>query len=132
MEYIKIVKNYRLIDQIGSGGFSRVFIAVNTDNNDIVAIKMIEIKLLKSHNLELLKNEVNILLNMDHPNIIKLKDFVKTNKHYYLVFEYCNGGDISDFLLTNGPIPEPVVQFYMKSIINGLNEIHSEGILISK
>ena len=50
---------------------------------------------------ELIDSEIEILSNMEHPNIIKFYGYTKRDGIYYLRMEYCNGGDVYDFLKGN-------------------------------
>jgi calcium-dependent protein kinase len=45
---------------------------------------------------EKLFSELNILKNLDHPNIIKLYELYQDSKNYYLITEYCCGGELFD------------------------------------
>ena len=45
---------------------------------------------------EFLQNEISILKSIDNPNIIKLFEIFKTQNNYYIVYEYCNGGNLED------------------------------------
>ena len=40
--------------------------------------------------------EVSILRSLDHPNIVKLFELYQDKKYYYLVTEYCRGGELFD------------------------------------
>ena len=48
--------------------------------------------------MKYLKNEINILQSLKHPNIVKYDDIKKTKKHFYIVMDYCNGGELSEAL----------------------------------
>ena len=81
-----------------------------------------------------LKNEIAILRELNHKNIVKLEDVKITKKHYYLVMEYCNGGSLSDCLnkyqeLYNKTFSEEIVQYLMRQIIQGLKYIHNKNII---
>jgi serine/threonine-protein kinase ULK/ATG1 len=49
----------------------------------------------------IIEKEIDILLKLDHPNVIKLLDFKKTSNHYYLVFEFCEYGDLDQYIRKN-------------------------------
>jgi serine/threonine protein kinase len=78
-----------------------------------------------------LKKEIKILQHYNHQNIIKLKDIIKTKKHYYLFFDFCNGGNLlenlENYQLKYGvPFPQEIVQILLKQIVAGLKIIHDE------
>jgi serine/threonine protein kinase len=41
-----------------------------------------------------LKNEINIMSKINSPNLVKLHDCQRTENNFYLIMEYCNGGDL--------------------------------------
>lgn len=53
---------------------------------------------LSEENMELIDKEIEILLALNHPNIIKLIDFKKTVNNWYLIFEYCELGDLEKYM----------------------------------
>lgn len=55
---------------------------------------------------DMLKSEIVILKTADHPNIVRLYEIYEDDKYIHLVMELCTGGDLLDFLIYNGPIPE--------------------------
>ena len=74
--------------------------------------------------------EANIIKSIEHPNIVHLHDNFTTNKHYYLVFELCEQGDLETCLMEYyGPrIPEETAQRIIYCIADAVFLIHSRGI----
>lgn len=98
MKYKK-VENYILEEVIGKGQFGNVYKGYNQVNGQQVAVKSIKRSMLKDRNmLKLLENEISILKNCENDNIIKLIDLKKTSNNIYLVLEYCEDGNLEDFL----------------------------------
>lgn len=54
----------------------------------------------------MLFNEINILKEIDHPNIVKMYEFFEDDKRYYLVTEICKGGELFDEVLQRGKFSE--------------------------
>ena len=50
-------------------------------------------------NLALLEQELNILLSVDHPYIVKFYEAFLDHKYVHFVMEFCNGGDLADKLM---------------------------------
>ena len=69
---------------------------------------------------ETLKKEVDISKLLNHPNIVRLYDYIKTENNNYLVFEYCGGGDLRGFLKEKRRLSEPIAQRFMKQIASAL------------
>ncbi|OWK14013.1 ULK1 [Cervus elaphus hippelaphus] len=85
-------------DLIGHGAFAVVFKGRHREKHDLeVAVKCINKKnLAKSQTL--LGKEIKILKELKHENIVALYDFQEMANSVYLVMEYCNGGDLADYL----------------------------------
>ena len=100
----KIVENYVLERKIGSGQFGDVYKGYNRLNNQDVAVKVVQRKLIKGKKKysgkfnQLLENEIKVLRTCNNENIIKLYDIKKTANNFYLILEYCNEGDLNDYL----------------------------------
>lgn len=59
-------------------------------------MKIINKKYLAEEEKMKLLNEIDILKQLDHPNILKLYEFFQDQKRYFLVTELCNGGELFD------------------------------------
>ena len=84
--------------------------------------------------MKYLKNEVIILQHFDHPNITKYVDVKKSKKHFYIMMEYSNGGELSQALEKyqekyGRSFPEEIVQHFMRQIISAFKYIHSLNII---
>ena len=69
-----------------------------------------------------------------HPNLVGLIELKKTKSHFYLVMEFCNGGDLTSCLKKymqyyNKPFSEEIVQYLMRQIVSGLDALHSRNFL---
>ena len=129
------VNDYILIKSIGQGSFGEVFLSKKSNNPKLYAIKKINTSVLKSKNvIKYLDNETNIMKQLDHENIIKLHESLKTIHNIYLVMDHINGGSLSDFLsqykLKEGiAFPQKIIQHFVKQIVQGLIYIHSKNII---
>ena len=87
-----IIKDYNLFKKLGKGTFGEVFLTIKKNSSDFYATKVIDPKKMPNQRyLDYLENEMKIMKQLDHPNIIKLYDDIRTNDKYYLIIEYCNG-----------------------------------------
>ena len=130
------VDNLLLEKELGKGAFGEVYLTKIENDPALYATKVYDReKIEKSPDLfRYLKTEATILKNLNHPNIIKLKEVKKTKKHFYLVTELCNGGELSKALKKyqekyNRPFTEEIVQYLMRQIIDGINYLHSKNIM---
>jgi serine/threonine-protein kinase ULK/ATG1 len=123
---------YRIITKtpIGKGGFSVVYQAVDRFDN-IYAIKCIPLEKIKN-NTEKFLLELDISMKMKHPNIVKSYDVFKTNKNWYIVCEYCDGGTLSDFIKSlkcDTMERELICKNYLTQLKNALKYLYRNNIV---
>ena len=130
------VDNLFLEKSLGKGTFGEVFYTtIQGDNTPYATKKYDREKIEQSPDLfNYLKAEITILKNLDHPNIVKLKEVKKTKKHFYLVMEYCNGGELQSFLdkyqeKNKHAFTEEIVQYLMRQIMSDMYYLHSRNIM---
>lgn len=91
------IRNYVLKSVLGNGGFGIVYKATNTLYNLDFAVKVVcDPKDKASKITRSFDAEVNALLKLDHPNVIRLYDFFREDNYMFLVLEYCPGGTLED------------------------------------
>src|SRR5690349_19004039 len=78
---------YKIIKNLGDGTYGSVAQALNTQNNETVAIKKMKKKFYSWDECMSLR-EIKALRKLNHPNIVKLKEVIRVNNDLYLVFEY--------------------------------------------
>ncbi len=129
------IKGYKFMKEIGKNGTSKVFLASRIKDGKQCAIKKIDKSYLTDKRYKkYINNEIFILKNIDNEYTIKLYEMVTDLNNIYLVFEYCNGGDLEMCLkqqmkIYNEPFSQEVVQHIMKQIISGFVYLHSAQIL---
>lgn len=110
------------IEQIGSGGTSTVFKAINTENGQVVAVKAIDL----SHNeRNVIENEVEVQQSLKHENIVQIYRVVESRNWLYIVMEYINGGTLTD-ILTICTLTEENIAYFVKKILQALVIIHKQ------
>ena len=120
---------------LGKGSFGEVFLTKKEGKSGLFATKKMDRQFADQPKVhKYLKNEIEILRELNHKNIVKLEDVKITKDHYYLVMEYCNGGSLQDCLRDyqekyDKPFPEEIVQYLMKQIIQALKYIHNRNII---
>ncbi|KAK9297815.1 hypothetical protein QLX08_008584 [Tetragonisca angustula] len=106
---------YNTKDLIGHGAFAVVFRGRHRKKpNFVVAIKSITKKsLAKSQNL--LGKEIKILK--------------ESNYNVFLVMEYCNGGDLADYLSAKGTLSEDTIRVFLKQLAGAMKALHAKGVV---
>ena len=77
----------------------------------------------------MLESEIKVLKTCDNPHIIKLVALKKTPHNYYLVLEYCNGGDMLDKVKKKGKLPQDSVLRYLAQILNAFQTLVNHKIM---
>uniref|UniRef100_A0A8P4GML4 non-specific serine/threonine protein kinase n=1 Tax=Dicentrarchus labrax TaxID=13489 RepID=A0A8P4GML4_DICLA len=105
-------------DLIGHGAFAVVFKGRHKEKRDWeVAVKCINKKnLAKSQ--ALLGKEIKILKELKHENIVRLLDY-----------QYCNGGDLAEYLHSKGTLSEDTIRVFLQQIAQAMKVLQSKGIL---
>ncbi len=122
LEPNKIVGNYRysLDAFIGSGAFSKVYAGFDP-NGEMVAIKVIERRSLDRLLFDQLRNEILIMQNLKHPNIVRLYDVIETQNNIYVITEYCSDGDLESYLAKKRFFSEKEAIAIMKDVFRYLS-----------
>jgi len=130
-----IIKGYKLEQQIGKGVSSKVFLATRIKDGEKVAIKQIDKSFLQEKRYKkYINNEIFILKNINSEYTIKFYELMLDMNYLYLVFEYCNGGDLDKCLKLHlekyeKAFSQEVVQHIMRQVIAGFVYLHSSKIL---
>lgn len=114
---------------IGHGAFAVVFRGKSTKTpSNQVAIKSICKKNL-AKTQTLLGKEINILKELQHENIVRLLDCIETPTHVFLVMEFCNGGDLADYLQLKGTLSEETIRLFLIQIAAAIQVMSAKGIV---
>ena len=100
---------------------------MNKNTNLIRAMKVIP-KHNQKDNQEILR-EINILKNLDHPNVMKIYEFLEDENNYYLIQEFCDGGDLDTILNGKKIFCEFLVKYIMYQVFLAINYLHSNNIV---
>jgi len=93
---------YSQSDKVGEGNFSQVFKGVEQNTGMHVAVKVIKYSSLTTKIAEqLLRNEVTILKQLNHPNILKCHDVFSSKNNCYIVTDFYEGGDLEKLIFKN-------------------------------
>ena len=127
--------SYTIEKLLGEGSFGKVHLTRKEGDSKKYATKELDREEIDSSEAKkYLINEIRILQSLNHPNIVKFVDIKKTKKHYYIMMEFCNGGELSKnlekYMMKNGTaFPEELVQHFMRQIIDAFKYIHGKKII---
>ena len=130
------IDDISLIQYIDSGCFAETYISKKEGSIMLYATKKIDLKYIAEEPFlkKYIENEIVILNEIQHPNIVKLFDVKMREDFIYLIMEYCNGGSLlkalNDYIEKNGkPFTEDIVRFLMKQILSGVECLHKHNII---
>ena len=129
------IKGFKFEKEIGKGAFSKVILATKLDTGEKCAIKKIDKSYVNDKRYKkYLNNEIFILNNIKHENIIKFYGMKMGMNYIYLIFEYSNGGDLqaclNEYQKRNAKaFSQDIVQHIMKQVISGFVYLHARKIL---
>jgi serine/threonine protein kinase len=134
---------------LGGGGFSIVYLAISTRDNKPVVIKEYmpaslatrdeNMSVIPSaeqhterfnHGRRLFFQEASTLTTLKHPNIVNVINFFRANGTVYMVMEYEEGVNMQTYIKKhNGNLSEPFIKAVFLPLLDGLQMIHSRGLL---
>ena len=121
---------YRIGKKLGEGAFGSVRKLTHRTTGETRAVKTIHKKNLHSEEeCQTFFNEVSVLRSIDHPNVIKLYEFYQDDKNYYLITEFCSGGELFDRIINSGHFSEALAARYMHQILSVVSYCHERNIV---
>jgi len=124
------VDDFTMISIIGQGSFGKVVQVRMKDTGDIFAMKVLSKKnVVERGELEHTISERNILMNINHPFIMKLHYSFQSPDKLYLVMDFVNGGELFYHLQQTRRFPVERALFYTAEITLGLEYLHLHGII---
>ena len=121
------LESYQKLERIGKGSYGSVYKVQNKNTNIIRAMKIIP-KNYQKDNEEIMR-EINILKNLDHPDVMKIYEFLEDEKNYYLIQEFCDEGDLESVLDKKKIFCEFLVKFIMYQVFLAINYLHANNIV---
>ncbi|PVI05961.1 serine/threonine protein kinase-like protein Kin1 [Periconia macrospinosa] len=126
---------------IGQGSMGKVKLAKHTDNGEQVAVKIVPRQSTDTHHSQADREradhskevrtarEAAIVSLLNHPYICGMRDVVRTNYHWYMLFEYVNGGQMLDYIISHGRLKEKQARKFARQIASALDYCHRNSIV---
>ena len=132
VEYKKemIKQNYTVAEKIGSGSFGNVYKVIFIPLNQARAMKVVSKDTLQyqDDDKKFLK-EIEVLSQIDHPNILKVFEYYQDNESYYVITELCTGGELYDQIYQLNHFSEKEAALIMEQLFSAVMYIHSKNIV---
>lgn len=134
IKWMKQVGEFYISDHLlGSGEYSEVYLGCfASDYSKKVACKVMKTKCLESdaYVQETIMRQNKLLKLIDHENVVKFYETIKTSKNWYFFFEYCGLGTLENYILhKKGKIPEPKAFLIFLDICEGYKALYKNGII---
>ena len=125
-----IISNYLIKRTLGQGTFGKVKLGIYLPTGEKVAIKIIEKeRIIEKDDILRVKREFEMLALFNNPYIVVVAEIFESSDSYYTVMEYCEGGELFNYIVKNRRLDEGEAAFFYYQLINGLEYIHSLGIV---
>ena len=144
-----MLHKYRITEMAGGGGFSIVYLAVDTETDRRVVVKEYlpsdQAKRLPDESVESVSEETSntfrqgmkrffeeagALARVQHPNIVRVTDFFRENNTVYLVMEHHDGHDLRWYIKRHsGRLSEKFIRTVFPQLLLGLRALHDESLL---
>lgn len=120
-------------NRIGKGSYGSVYFCKHKKTQEEYACKVINVNRINSHYLRKLHLEVDIMKDVDHPNIIKLRGVFFGQRTVCMVMELCKGGELFDHLTGSKSkkkgFEEPRAAKLSEEMLSAITYLHSHGIV---
>ena len=123
---------YKIITKLGKGAFGTVWKVRNINTGLFRAMKRIKKMRNNINKINEIVNEIEILKNLDHPNIVKIFEFFIEADGYYIITEYCNGGELFQAIKLNGFFSEDKAANIIYQVFNAMNYCHNTNKVIHR
>lgn len=120
----EIIDNtYQIVSEIGSGGMGVVYLAYHLRLQKYVVMKKIKIN---SSDINLLRNEVDILKSLHHMYLPQVYDFITFEGDIYTIIDYIHGYDLEYYISNGYTFDEKLIIKWLKQLCEVLVYIHSQ------
>ncbi len=118
---------YKILNEIGHGGMSTVYLAINEKVNKSWAIK--EIRKKNNRHFETMRQsmiaEINLLRRLRHPNLPRIVDVIDNDDNFLIVMDYIDGNTLEHIVEDEGAQPQGRVVEWVLQLCDVLNYLHS-------
>lgn len=117
---------YKVMETIGSGGFSKVKLGVHVLTGEEVAIKVMDKNFL-ADDIPRVRLEIDAMKNLIHHNICQLYQVIETDDKFFMIMEYCTGGELFDYIVDNVRLIENEARRFFRQILSAVAYVHDQG-----
>jgi serine/threonine protein kinase len=121
---------YNIIGMLGKGAFATVYQLATKMDGRLLAAKELEKRRFMKNGLldKKIDNEMKIMENLRHPNIVEFVEYYDHGDHLYIIMEFVRHGDLQGFLHQGGSMKESLVRSMAQQTLSALNYLHRSQI----
>lgn len=110
------------------GGYGTVQKCWHKETGAVRAVKIMKKSKISKSDWTRLRYEIDILKNLDHPNILRLFEVFEDKQQIYLVTEICDGGELFDEIINRGKFEEKDAAPIMKQLLSAISYCHKKNV----
>jgi len=114
---------------LGTGSYSKVLVAYSSKLDKLVAIKKIDKRQKNEYTKRFLPREIKLVVNLNHPNVVKVFEIIETPFYIFMVEEYAKNGDLLKLIKDRRRIDEEEGRILFRQFVEGLRYLEMENIL---
>lgn len=122
---------YRILKSIGRGGMADVYLAKDLIlDNEEVAIKVLRTNYQTDQIVVArFQREARAMAELNHPNIVSIRDIGEEDGQQFLVMEYVDGSDLKKYIQDHAPLSNNEVVRIMEEVLSAMTLAHQQGIV---
>lgn len=120
-------ERFELHEKLGEGGYAVVKRGVSKLDNSQVAIKILHRSKMDKHHEDGMRHEVQIMMALSHPNVVKAMDIFEEPEHFYVVMELITGGELFDRIVRKQFYKESEARNLAKTLLLAIKYIHDNN-----
>ncbi|KAJ7689047.1 hypothetical protein B0H17DRAFT_937855 [Mycena rosella] len=129
----RILGDYTLSKTLGAGSMGKVKLATHNITGEKLAVKILP-RTMSTAPKDASKEtrtlrEAALSLLLHHPYICGMREMIVHQHHYYMVFEYVNGGQMLDYIISHGRLRERVARKFARQIASALDYCHRNNVV---
>ncbi|MCK5881236.1 MAG: protein kinase, partial [Sinobacterium sp.] len=124
-----INNRYIISSHLGSGAMADVYLANDTDLQELIAIKLISASRMQAIGMSSFKEEVRLARKITHRNILRTFDFGQYGKSFYITMEFVHGFSLESLINQRGKVDIHIGIIMAKQIALAVGAAHEQGII---
>ena len=120
---------YKIGSKLGEGAFGEVRLCTHRVSHEQRAVKVLKKETMDEEEMKSMLNEIQILKNLDHPNIVKIYEYFEDSKRFYIVTDIIEGGELFDEITRRGHFTERDAAVLLKQVLSAIAYCHNNNIM---